>query len=34
LLGQIEFVRAVLRHSNCATLRACILHFADFYLKN
>ena len=31
LLGLFEFGRAVLRHSNCATLRTCILRFADFY---
>ena len=29
LLGQIEFGRAELRHSNCATLRTCILRFAS-----
>ena len=28
LLDQIEFGRAELRHSNCATLRTCILRFA------
>ena len=30
LLGQIEFGMAELRHPNCATLRTCILRFADF----
>ena len=30
LLGQIEFGRAELRHSNCATFRTCILGLADF----
>jgi hypothetical protein len=32
LLGQIEFGRAELRHSKCATFRNCILRFADFVI--
>jgi hypothetical protein len=33
LLGLFEFGRAVLRHSNCAIFRTCILRFANFYTK-
>ena len=30
LLGQVEFGRAELRHSNYATFGTCILRFVDF----
>jgi hypothetical protein len=33
LLGQVEFGRAELRHSNYSTFGTCILRFVDFFGK-